>query len=74
MYYGIWSLAPMELENIIPCAVMCFKQRNLKHEVKFQHQFLWNFSNSFDPKMSTFIEQAPLCLTVFFSAWDELKG
>jgi hypothetical protein len=37
----------------------CCKRRNLKHEVKFQGRFLRNFSNSFDPKMSTFIEQAP---------------
>ncbi len=55
----------MELENIIPRAVMCRKQRNLKHEVKFERQFVWNFSNSFNPKMSTFIEEAPICLTLF---------
>jgi len=61
----LFSHWAMELENIIPCAVMCCKGRNLKHEMKFQRQFLSNFCNSFDPKMSTFIEQAPICLTLF---------
>jgi len=60
-------IGPMELENIIPGAVVCRKQRNLKHEVKFQSNSFCEISATVStPKMSTFIEQAPICLASRF--------
>jgi len=35
-YYGYLVIGPMELENIMPLAVMCW---NFKHEVKFSDRF-----------------------------------